>query len=52
MAKKFWYILLDWCDFFQILESGDSFFLNYILKTKSSKNLKKLGMCFSTGSFI
>ena len=35
VAQKFWYILLDLCESFQILESGDfSFFLTITLKRK------------------
>ena len=46
-AQKFWYILLDLCEFFQILEGGD-FFLkkNISLKRKVQKIFKKLGMFF------
>ena len=47
MAQKFWYIFLDLCEFFQILETHDLFFFeNDIFKTKSKKNLKKIGYVF------
>ena len=49
MAQKFWYIIQDLCEFFQILESGDFFFSflkkNDILKTKS-KQVKKIWYVF------
>ena len=44
MAQKFWYILSNSCEFFQILEWWFSFF--NIVKTKSKKNLYKIGCVF------
>ena len=52
MAQKFSYILLDLCEFLHILKRDFFFEKKVILKTKSKKNLKKLAMYFSTGTFI
>ena len=42
MAQKFWYILLDLCEFFHILESGDFFFWK---KKREVKKISKKKVC-------
>ena len=47
MAHEFWCISTDLCEVFQIVKSVEIFlFYKNILKTKSKKNLKKIGYVF------